>query len=708
MSSRLPASVDDIDMRALMAALIRRARLLLSATLLVGVVTFGIFCLITPKYAAQVQIEIVSKGLGNPFETRRDASSWEMISVRMDKEAIGTHVRALQSSDLALKVAKQFDLAAKPEFNSVLAEQSLFGRPLNWIGLFAVRVGQTDEERVLRAFSEALRVYQLKDTRGIIIEFKSQEPQLAAAIANRLAELYRDDLALRAVQETEDARAKLGPQIRKLAGEVAEAEAHVTRFRGQANIFEAGRERSGLNEQQLSELTAELTKAATVKAEAQARANEAREVAARGGGETLPDVQKSPLVPRLVEQRVRVERQLAELSVTLLPAHPRMKQLQADLAGLNQQIKAEVGKVVAGLEREVKVASLREDAMRQRIEEAKVRVVSAGADDVTLRALESLAKSKRSEFERLQTQLEAARTTADARAVPVEVQIISRARPSSEPISPKPLLVAALAAFATGLLGAALLITRELLGDWPRANRDKIELVGLRRAASRLGRLASVASRPALWSPPPAFPTISSIARHLISEAGGNMGFLTVVAGAGAATCAEQAAADLARQLACQGRQAILLNFTPSGKGLTGELGLAPALGFTDVLLGRAACADVVRQLANSTAHVIVARSSAEGAAVITDKDRVNMLLDGLAEAYDHIVIAGAYDAVRDLFVTIEGSIDAGVVVAGPEGSERNGYFLGFDVADLKLIHYVPTRARQRAVMLAPAAVAAS
>ncbi len=61
---------------------------------------------------------------------------------------------------------------------------------------------------------------------------------------------------------------------------------------------------------------------------------------------------------------------------------------------------------------------------------------------------------------------------------------------------------------------------------------------------------------------------------------------------------------------------------------------------------------------------------------MITDKDRVNMLLDGLAEAYDHVVIAGAYDAVRDLFVTIEGSIDAGVVVAGSEGSERNGYFL--------------------------------
>jgi hypothetical protein len=51
---------------------------------------------------------------------------------------------------------------------------------------------------------------------------------------------------------------------------------------------------------------------------------------------------------------------------------------------------------------------------------------------VKLRALESLAKSKRAKFERLQAQLQSVCTACDARAVPVEVQIVSRARPSSE------------------------------------------------------------------------------------------------------------------------------------------------------------------------------------------------------------------------------------------------------------------------------------
>ena len=65
----------------------------------------------------------------------------------------------------------------------------------------------------------------------------------------------------------------------------------------------------------------------------------------------LPDVQKSPLIQNLVQQRVRVERQISELSATLLPAHPRMRQLRADLDGLQRQIKSEVGKIVEGIEK---------------------------------------------------------------------------------------------------------------------------------------------------------------------------------------------------------------------------------------------------------------------------------------------------------------------------------------------------------------------
>ena len=47
-------------------------------------------------------------------------------------------------------------------------------------------------------------------------------------------------------------------------------------------------------------------------------------------------------------------------------------------------------------------------------------------------------------------------------------------------------------------------------------------------------------------------------------------------------------------------------------------------------------------------------RFSVAGTAAAMDKDRVNMLLDALDDAYDHVVITGRRAAVRDLFTTIE------------------------------------------------------
>jgi succinoglycan biosynthesis transport protein ExoP len=145
------------------------------------------------------------------------------------------------------------------------------------------------------------------------------------------------------------------------------------------------------------------------------------------------------------------------------------------------------------------------------------------------------------------------------------------------------------------------------------------------------------------------------------------------------------------RQLARLKQQAILLDWSLDGVGLAPALGVSPTLGITDVLSGRASFEDVIERLSRSEAHVIAAGSSAAGTTAAKDKDRVNMLLDALDDTYYHVVIAGGREAVRDLFTTIEGRIDAGVVVADGEGITAPGSFLGFNVADLDVIRYEPS-----------------
>jgi len=455
---------DDIDLGSLWQAILRSLpRLILLGALLAGL-AYAVLMLVAPRYMSEAQLAIESKSTTSPFTDPSRGGASDSVAVRMDKEAINTHVRALMSTDLAATIVRELKLADRPEFNSARGTPDRLSALLRLIGIGAPRAGETDQDRAIAAYMSRLEVYSPKESRFIGIRFTSIDPELAAAVANRLAETYRESLAHQTLNETDEVQKALEPKIARLADEAAAAEAEVEKFRGAANIFKGGQQATGLNEQQLAELNAELIKVKTARSEAEARAHQAREMQGLGSAETLADVQKSPLIQNLVQSRVRVERQISELSATLLPGHPRMRQLAADLKGLKAQIAAEVDKIVDGMDKEAKVAALREDAIGKSVDEIKSRIVNAGPEEAKLRSLEADARSKRAELDRLRAQFEANRVRADdSRAIPVEAQIVSSARPSTVPVFPKKGPIAFLVAAAAVLMGLALVVTRGLL-----------------------------------------------------------------------------------------------------------------------------------------------------------------------------------------------------------------------------------------------------
>jgi Mrp family chromosome partitioning ATPase len=277
-----------------------------------------------------------------------------------------------------------------------------------------------------------------------------------------------------------------------------------------------------------------------------------------------------------------------------------------------------------------------------------------------------------------------ARSAGDAGAEPIEVQIVSRARPSSEKARPQTGMITLLAMTAAMLLGVAFVLARELLamarsappGEAPRTQN------GLVAAARETGLEAS--------APVETVGSVSILARRLAARGRGRAGFRTLVTAEAPQDGAGRLAIELARKLARLGCQTILLDWSLDGVGLAEELGVSPRLGVTDVLAGRASFEDVITRLAGSEAHVIAAGSSVAGTAAARDKDRVGMLLDALDDAYEHVLITGRRDDVRDLFTTIEGRIDAGVAIADDAGEPRRGNFLGFNVAGLEVFRYEP------------------
>jgi hypothetical protein len=418
----------------------------------------------------------------------------------------------------------------------------------------------------------------------------------------------------------------------------------------------------------------------------------------------LPDVQKSPLIQNLVQQRVRVERQVSELSVTLLPAHPRMRQLNADLAGLERQIEAETAKVVDGLEKESKVAALREESIQKSLGELKARIVNTGPNEAKLRGLEANVKSKRAELERLQSQFEANRVRADSRAVPVEAQVVARARASSVPSFPKKLPFAVLFTVATFLLGIALIVTRALLFGsrrtisavhYPRHDHEPIDLPSLSPVSPTERPSASDNSALAVTSPRVVqIQSIPEIARRLGTDKAPSAGGLrTLVTGEVESIAVWEEAGMLASALATGGSSVILVDWSPEGRGISRMLGQACDPGIAELLDGSANFEDVVGCLPDSGVHFIPAGAGAGNEEKVLDPDRINVILDALDEVYDHIIVAGRREAARKLFEVIQGRFDAGVTIA--EARQRIGAvsnpletFLGYEVDEIDLIYF--------------------
>ena len=706
-------SPDDIDPANLWTAIRSALPGVLVASLAAFAVTFGLLTQVAPRYQSEAELTIDAKAGTNPFsDPKQPQSSSDSTSNRMDKEAINTHIRSLQSPALAAKIVNDLKLKDNVEFNSALGDVDNVSKLLRLIGLGGPRAGQAEQDRVLEAYFGKLDVYAARESRFIGIRFTSSNPDLAATIPNAIAEAYRAELAGRQVEETKDVQDALLPKIEQLSKDVSSAEVLVEQFRGKTDSFNTGnKDKQTLNEQQLGELTNELSKAQAARSDSEARARSAEAMMKGGSGEALPDVQKSPLIQNLVQQRVRAERQIAEVSAALLPGHPRMRQLNADLAGLKSLINAEVAKIADGLSKEAKVAAEREASVKKRLSELKVTVVNAGPDEAKLKMLVADAQSKRDELERLQAQYNVNKNRADSKAVPVEAKLISAATPASVPVFPKKLPWAALASLATFILGLSVSILKATAigarsGGAPRTKAPSATsraspplgvpaLAASPAAAVTKALTPLVESRPAAeadaGSAIAAMSSPEALASHILERTPAQGGYRSLVAGETNGIDCGPTAISLATRLVDAGQPTVLIEWSFGGALLARQIGVASAPGMAELVAGSATFEDVIAAVPGTGCHFIAAGHCLGEVEAAFDPDQVNLVLDALDEAYAHIVVVGEHDAVRTLFETIEGRFDAGIIVVDPSLPvpvlrDPDGTFLGFEVADIELI----------------------
>lgn len=493
-TSHESSHAEDIDLQTLGRAVWRAKGWILSLAIGAAILTYVVLSMMRPLYTSEARIIIQND---ESAYTRPTAQLGAEQVRALDEQAIQSQVQVLTSRDLAVAVIKALDLTDNSAFEKD-GVTGIVGSLLKRIGI-AGRSAESEQEKAANTFAEHLSVFQLAKSSVIAAEYSSGDPTLAAAVANKLADTYLDWQREAKLEQTKDATAWLNAQIEVLRPRVAESEAAAEQFRASQGLF-AGTNNVTLNAQQLSELNSQLILAKAQRSETQARARLIKKMLTdKSDIDATPEVMKSELIARLIDQRVQVQRQLAELSATLLPSHPRMQQLRSELADVRTQIRIEATKILKSLENEAEVAAARENSLRNDLNEMKTQASGLSEAEIKLRALEREAKAQRDLLESYLARYRDASARHDMGAVPAQAAIVSRAHASILPSFPKKLPISLLVAAAVALLSLAYVMARELIAA-PAAVAEPVHRTASRRRRRVVPEEPEPA--PAVASPP--------------------------------------------------------------------------------------------------------------------------------------------------------------------------------------------------------------
>jgi succinoglycan biosynthesis transport protein ExoP len=624
----------DLDLRALGQVLMRKRGLIIAPTMLAAVIAVMAVNLVTPRYKSEARILI--DGRENIFLRPNGERNEERAA--LDAEAVTSQVQLVLSRDLAREIIKKNRLAERPEFDPVLQGLAPLKSLLALFGVGRDPFSLTPEERVLDAYFDRLTAYAVDKSRVIVVEFQSRDPDLAARVANSIADGY---LVLQQNARQDQAKSAsqwLSGEIENLRQKVSDAESRVEDFRSKSSLF-VGTNNTTLSNQQMGEFNTQLNNARALRSDAESKARLIREMLQSGKPIEASEVLNSELMRRLSEQRVTLRAQLAEQSSTLLDNHPRIKELRAQLSDLDRQIRDEAGKISRSLDNDARIAGGRVEGLSASLEQLKKQASSSNGQDVQLRALEREAKAQRDLLESYLAKYREANTRETIDAAPTDGRIISRAIISNTPAYPKKLPIVLIATLATLLLSSGIIVTGELL-----------RMTAPRAVAAFVSPAASIrapAPEPAVSADPE--PAASEIHPEVVTQldeieqlaqelrGAGEAARKVTVLGTAAGEGITLTALTLARLVAREAR-VVVVDLAASSLAISAVSVDPHAPGLAELMQGEASFSQVITRDRLSRVHLVSAGRPGSDRSLL-QSPRLTLAIDALLRVYDHVLL---------------------------------------------------------------------
>lgn len=457
------AGRDTPGLTAVFAVLRRRKLSFLACTLLLPLCALVAIHQITPRYTATGTL------IYEPSEYKvRELQSILRVDPTTDA-VMASQAEILHSLHIAQRVAERGNLYASPEFNQALRLPGPWHQA--WAGLRGllgmepepdapdapVPGPMLDDARnaTMLAVQAALHASAVKFSRVIEVTFTAEDRVVAAAAVNNAMDVYIKDQYAAKQRAVRRATEWLEKRAVELRAEVRRSEDRIAAYRAERGLSQGMH--ATMDAEQMTHLSEDLVKARGELANAEARLD-----AARGRTGAAAQAAIAPSVVQLRTQQDQLSTQLQGLQTRVGARHPEAESLRRQLAEAQRGVTAEIQRVIAATDADLRAARERVGALEQNLRQASVEADHNAQAQIPLNAIMRDAEASRAQ---LQAVLERIQQTAQQAAIETpEAHEISQALPPERPSWPRtaPMLAASV---AVGIVLGLLLVYAMHLAD---------------------------------------------------------------------------------------------------------------------------------------------------------------------------------------------------------------------------------------------------